>query len=98
MKYEEARQLSGVVLIEFFASWCPHCRRMEPVVDEVRDLLGSRVPVYTYDIDQYPAAAEAARADTVPTFIVYRDGREMWRHSGEIGGDEIMKHVEKALG
>ena len=97
ISFEQARMTTGVVLIEFYASWCPHCRRMMPIVAEVKELLGEQVPVYQYDIDEYPRDAEEAGATSVPTFIIYRNGMEMWRTSGEISGDELMARVEDAL-
>lgn len=97
MTYEQARMTTGVVLIEFYASWCPHCQRMMPIVAELKQLLNGQVPVYQYDIDQYPADADAAGASSVPTFIIYRNGREVWRDTGEMSGDELMYAIEQAL-
>ena len=95
--YEEARRTTGAVLIEFYASWCPHCRRMMPIVENVRELLGGMAPVYQYDIDQYPQGAEEAGVQSVPTFIIYDNDREMWRHSGEISGDELLAQVQAVM-
>lgn len=97
MTYQEAKQTTGVVLIEFYASWCPHCQRMMPVVEEVKELLGAQVPVYQFDIDKNQEAAEEAGANSIPTFIIYRNGKEVWRRTGEMPGDELMQAVEQAL-
>ena len=95
--YEEARRTTGAVLIEFYASWCPHCRRMMPIVENVRELLGGMAPVYQYDIDLYPQGAEEAGVQSVPTFIIYDNDREMWRHSGEISGDELLTQMQAVM-
>lgn len=97
MNYSEAKNQPGVNLIEFYASWCPHCKRMMPVVEEIKELVGNAVGVFQYDIDDYPADAEDAGADTVPTFILYRDGAELWRQVGEMPGDEIMAVINGAM-
>ncbi|MDE6145322.1 MAG: thioredoxin family protein [Muribaculaceae bacterium] len=97
MKYQQAKMQTGEVLVEFYASWCPHCRRMEPVVEELKELLNGHVPFYQYDIDEYPEDADVAGVATVPTFILYRNGREVWRESGEIPGDKIMAAIERML-
>lgn len=97
MTYEQAKMQTGVVLIEFYASWCPHCRRMMPVIEEVKELLNGQVPVYQYDIDEYPDEADEAGATSVPTFIIYRNGTEVWRDKGELPGDEIMAAIDRAL-
>ena len=52
MDYNSIINSNNVVLVEFFATWCPHCKRMIPVMEEVKKLLGNRVPVYTIDIDE----------------------------------------------
>ena len=67
---------------------------MMPVVAQVKELLGDSVPVYQYDIDQNNEAANEARVQSIPTFIIYRDGEEMWRHSGEIDGNLLLAKVE----
>lgn len=97
MTYEDAIKSANVVLVEFFASWCPHCQRMMPVVAEVKQILGNKAEVIQLDIDQNQEAANAAEVEGVPTFILYKDGKEVWRQSGEMPGDEIVKNVEKVL-
>lgn len=97
MTYTEAINSSKVVLVEFFASWCPHCQRMMPIVDEVKQILGNKAEVIQLDIDQNQEAADEAEVQGVPTFIVYKDGKEQWRQSGEMPGDEIVTAVEKVI-
>lgn len=92
--YNQIIKSKPAVLVEFFASWCPHCKRMAPVVEQIKTLVGDSAAVYQFDIDEFPDLAEKNGADTVPTFIVYRDGAEVWRHSGEIDGQDLYSHVE----
>lgn len=93
MTYEKTLSSAPVVLVEFYASWCPHCQRMMPIVAQIKELLGD-VPVVQLDIDQNDAAANAAEVESVPTFIVYKDGSEVWRHSGEIDGNDLLAKVQ----
>ena len=97
MTYSELISQPGTLLVEFYATWCPHCRKMMPVVEQVKELLGGRAKVYQLDIDQNDEAADEAKAESVPTFIVYKDGKEMWRHSGEIDGEILLSKVESAI-
>lgn len=85
------------MLVEFFASWCPHCQRMMPIVEEVRELLGNRAEVQQFDIDKYPDLAQQAGVDGIPTFIVFKNGEEQWRQSGEMPGEELLAAVQKYL-
>lgn len=93
MIYEKTISSAPVVLVEFYASWCPHCQRMMPIVAQVKELLGD-VPVVQLDIDDNNDAANAAEVESVPTFIVYKDGSEVWRHSGEIDGNDLLAKVQ----
>ena len=94
MTYADIVNEAPLVLVEFFATWCPHCRRMMPVVDQVKELLGPDVPVVQLDIDQNQEPANEASVNGVPTFIIYRGGQEVWRHSGEIDGNDLLARVQ----
>ena len=97
MDYNSIINSNNVVLVEFFATWCPHCKRMIPVMEEVKKLLGNRVPVYTIDIDENEIEAEDIKIESIPTFIVYHNGIQVWRHSGEIDKQDLIGHVESLL-
>ena len=97
MTYDQAIQSSPVVLVEFYATWCPHCQRMMTIVEQVKELLDGRVPVYPLDIEQNDEAANASEVQSVPTFIVYVNAKEEWRHSGEIDGEVLLSKVESYL-
>lgn len=94
MTYTQAISEAPVVLVEFFATWCPHCQKMMPIVEQVRELLGAQTPVIQLDIDQNKETAQENRVDGVPTFIIYKNGQEVWRHSGEIDGNDLLNKVQ----
>ncbi len=97
MNYNEIIKSSPVVLVEFYASWCPHCQRMTPIVDQVKSQLQNRVPLYQYDIDKNEAESTEADIQSVPTFIIYSNCVERWRHSGEIESKDLLKKVEEYM-
>ena len=86
MDYNNIINSSKVVMVEFFATWCPHCQRMMPVVEQIKELLDGRADIYQFDIDKNQEAADSLNVESLPTFIVYRDGKEVWRQSGEMDG------------
>ncbi len=92
--FKQAITENPVALVEFYASWCPHCHRMMPVVDELKELLDQRIPVFQYDIDQNKASASEANVESIPTFIIYKNGQPVWRHSGEMTGDMLLGKVD----
>lgn len=97
MEYKEIINSSTVVLVEFFASWCPHCQRMMPIVAQIKELLQGQVNIYQFDIDEYAELAQANGADSVPTFIIYKNGEEQWRESGEIDAQVLLSKIESYL-
>lgn len=97
MNYSETISSTPVVLVEFYASWCPHCKRMMPVVEQVKELLAGKVNVYQFDIDEYEELSDREGVKTIPTFIIYRDGKEQWRQSGEMDGQVLLSKVEQYL-
>lgn len=94
-EYQTLIESAPVVLVEFFATWCPHCRHMMPVVADVKERVNGVAEIYQLDIDKNAELADAVDINTVPTFILYRDGREVWRQSGEIAGDELLSRIER---
>ncbi len=96
-KIKELKEDKGVVLVEFYASWCPHCQRMMPVVADVKALLKGRANVYQFDIDENEEFAKELDVTSIPTFIVFKDGEEKWRGSGEMEGATLDAKVEAYL-
>ena len=87
----------GTVLVEFYATWCPHCRKMEPVVEDVKASLEGKVPVYQFDIDKEPDLADGLKVEIVPTFMVFKDGAMVWTASGEIDGNMLCSKAEENM-
>ncbi len=95
--YNDLISSSSTVMIEFYATWCPHCQKMMPVIDQIRELLGTSADIYQLDIDKNSEAAEKEGVNSTPTFIVYRDGRQVWRYSGEIDGNVLLQKIEQFI-
>lgn len=87
-------ELKGTVLLEFFATWCPHCRHMMPIVAHVEELMAGKARVVQIDIDRHQQEAQEAEVESVPTFIIMRDGKEMWRHAGEIEAEDLLARLQ----
>lgn len=90
MTYDEAIRESEITMVEFYATWCPHCHRMMPIVEQVKELTAGNANIIQLDIDKNQEAAEAENVESVPTFIIYKNGNEVWRQSGEIDGEILL--------
>lgn len=83
------------VMAEFYATWCPHCRRMHPIVEEFKKSMEGVLEVVQVDIDQESALADFYTIETVPTFILMRKGEQLWRQSGELTLERLEKAVKE---
>lgn len=83
-----------LVMVEFYATWCPHCQEMMPVVAQIRELVGDSAQIYQLDIDKNEDAADAEGIEATPTFIIYRDGRQVWRYAGEMDGNVLLQKLQ----
>ena len=72
------------VLVDFYADWCGPCRAMNPVIKEVAQSVQGKARVIKVDIDKSVEAAQAYQVQAVPTFIIFKNGKIVWRHSGMI--------------
>lgn len=94
MEYTELINSTPVVLVEFYATWCPHCRRMMPVIEEIKELLADKVDVYQFDIDENQEIADFENVRSTPTFIIYKNGKQAWRESGELDGQFLLDKLQ----
>lgn len=94
--YEDLIKSGRVVLVEFYATWCPHCQRMMPVIEQIRELVGDTAKIYQLDVDQNSELSDQQEVTGTPTFILYANGREVWRYSGELDGNILLQKIESA--
>ncbi|MDQ6792269.1 MAG: thioredoxin [Candidatus Dormibacteraeota bacterium] len=70
------------VLVDFWATWCAPCRMIAPVVEEIAKELGGRVKFLKMDIDANPATPSKLGIMSIPTLIIFKDGRPAERTVG----------------
>ena len=97
MEFTEAIKSKPVVLVEYYANWCQHCHRMMPVMDQIKELLDGTVDIYQLDIDLNQELADVENIKSTPTFVLYRDGKQVWRESGEMDGQVLLDKIQSYL-
>lgn len=70
------------VLVDFYAEWCGPCKAMAPTIAAIGHEVQGRARVLKLDIDKSPAMAGQFQVQAVPTLIIFRQGKIMWRHAG----------------
>lgn len=97
MNYTEEIKSAPVVLVEFFATWCPHCQKMMPIVEDIKTLLADNLKVLQFDIDKNEDLANRENVQSLPTFLLYADGEEVMRETGEMPAEVLLQKIQAAI-
>ena len=96
-KFNELIKSDIPVLIDFYAEWCGPCKAIMPVLEKVKEKLGDKARIVKIDVDKFQELAEEYHIQTVPTFIIFKKGESLWRHSGMIPEKELITMIEKYI-
>lgn len=81
------------ILIDFFASWCGPCKMLSPILKEVKNSLGDKISILKVDVDKNQQLATKYQVKGVPTMILFQNGIQIWRQSGVLDKNEIIKNI-----
>ncbi len=73
---------NGVSLVDFWAAWCGPCRVQGPIVDEIADEMGDKAKICKLDIDQYKKIAGQLGIQSIPTILIFKDGKMVQKFVG----------------
>ncbi|RJO61942.1 hypothetical protein C4544_01455 [candidate division WS5 bacterium] len=93
----EVEDYEGVVLVDFYLSTCPHCQNVAEDVTAVSDELVGKAKVGKMDARAESVTSDKYKIESVPTFIVFKNGKEVERISGEKSKQELINIVNKHL-
>jgi thioredoxin 2 len=86
------------VLLDFWAPWCPPCRVLAPVIDQLATEMSGRLRVAKLNIDDNPQTASRFQVQSIPTLLVFQGGREVDRLVGALPKAEIVRRLEGFIG
>ncbi|MCX6314439.1 MAG: thioredoxin [Sphingobacteriales bacterium] len=95
MTFNEMLQSNKPVLVDFTATWCGPCKMMAPILVDVKKEIGDAVSIIKVDVDNNPQAAREYNIQGVPTLILFKQGKQVWRQSGVVPKKELVQLLQK---
>lgn len=91
--YQQLVGSTGRVLVDFGATWCPPCRLMEPVLAALEKDPSLQFTLKKIDGGVHTDVMQTLKVEALPTFIIYENGKEVWRHQGVLEQAELAKRL-----
>jgi thioredoxin 1 len=87
----------GVTLVDFYATWCGPCRMIAPIVEQLSGMVHGKAKIAKLDIDQAPNSTSSLQITSVPTLILFKDGKEVKRVVGVKDLDYLLNLVQSYI-
>ena len=94
MRFQDLIQQDKPVVVDFYATWCGPCKMMPPILEDLKKRVGDTATIIKIDVDKNPQVAAAYQIQGVPTIIVFKNGKIVWRQSGVVPANELEKIIK----
>jgi thioredoxin 1 len=87
----------GVVLVDFYATWCGPCKLTGPIIDQLADEI-KNVKFVKVDVDQNQELSSQYQVFSIPTFLIFKDGQVVNQFVGAMGKEGFLAEIQKVTG
>ena len=88
-RFEDLITSNIPVLVDFFAEWCGPCKDMKPILEELKGIKGEKVRIVKVDVDKHKEIAAYYQIQSVPTLMIFKNGKQLWRQSGVMRANDL---------
>jgi thioredoxin 1 len=92
-KFSDLINQDKPVLVDFFGEWCGPCKMMNPILKELKKDLGESLSIIKIDVDKNQALSAKYQVRGVPTLLLFKNGKQVWRQSGVVQKNDIIKII-----
>lgn len=96
-QFQDIINSDKVTLVDFFSTWCGPCKRMHPILENLKVELGDKIRIIKVDVDKNEALAQQFAIQSVPTLLLFRKGEAIWRQSGAMLLNELRALLDPLL-
>ena len=96
-KQFDDRIKNGIVIIDFWASWCMPCLMMAPVVEELSEKFKGKIEFAKLDVDENQKLSQKFKVMSIPTLVVFKEGKEIGRIIGSMPAEVIEEKIKKLI-
>ena len=96
-EFEDLIKDNKLVFIDFFATWCPPCKMLSPILDDVYEEMKDKVEMVKINVDENENISRQFQIISIPTMIIFKDGEPVSRVVGYRDYEMIVSEIEKFL-